>query len=137
MSVVRSAGVRLDGSYLEMPQLAHEPLGPKGRPPKAADGGVVPLLAALGRDGKVFVPEGQAGIDPVGCLHHALLQRARQRVTHVDHHAVWLDPEIGDAEQLTPLLGPFPAAGMEGYPVSTYVNSPGNDSPRCIEPLAE
>jgi len=51
--------------------------------------------------------------------------------------ALWLDPAIEDAERLTPLLGPFPAAGMEGFPVSTYVNSPGNDTPRCIEPLAE
>lgn len=51
--------------------------------------------------------------------------------------AIWLDPAIEDAERLTPLLGPFPAAGMEGFPVSTFVNSPGNDTPRCIEPLTE
>lgn len=51
--------------------------------------------------------------------------------------ATWLDPGIEEADRLTPLLGPFPAKGMEGYPVSTYVNSPGNDTPRCIEPLAE
>lgn len=51
--------------------------------------------------------------------------------------AVWLDPAIEEAEQLQPLLGPFPAAGMEAYPVSTFVNSPGNDTPRCIEPLVE
>jgi putative SOS response-associated peptidase YedK len=51
--------------------------------------------------------------------------------------ATWLDPAIEEADRLTPLLGPFPTTGMEGYPVSTYVNSPGNDTPRCIEPLAE
>jgi putative SOS response-associated peptidase YedK len=51
--------------------------------------------------------------------------------------ATWLDPAIEDAERLTPLLGPFPTSGMEAYPVSTYVNSPGNDTPRCIEPLVE
>jgi putative SOS response-associated peptidase YedK len=51
--------------------------------------------------------------------------------------AIWLDPAIEDAERLTPLLGPFPTSGMEAYPVSTYVNSPGNDTPRCIEPLVE
>jgi putative SOS response-associated peptidase YedK len=57
----------------------------------------------------------------------------------LDHEgmAIWLDPAIEDPEQLTQLLGPFPAAGMEAYPVSTYVNSPGNDTPRCIEPLVE
>lgn len=49
----------------------------------------------------------------------------------------WLDPGIVDGERLIPLLGPLPAERMEGYPVSTFVNSPGNDSPRCIEPLAE
>ena len=49
----------------------------------------------------------------------------------------WLDPGIQDPAELIPLLDAFPAGEMEGYPVSTFVNSPGNDSPRCIAPLPE
>ncbi len=49
----------------------------------------------------------------------------------------WLDPTIEDPAKLTPLLDAFPAGEMEGYAVSTFVNSPGNDSPRCIEPISE
>jgi putative SOS response-associated peptidase YedK len=48
-------------------------------------------------------------------------------------YARWLDPggrELGD------LLVPS-ANGLVTYPVSTLVNSPANDGPRCIEPIAE
>jgi putative SOS response-associated peptidase YedK len=48
-------------------------------------------------------------------------------------HARWLDPSGRD---LTDLLIPF-ANGLVAYPVSTLVNSPANDDPRCIEPVAE
>ena len=33
-------------------------------------------------------------------------------------------------------LGPYPSAKMTAYPVSTLVNRPSNDDPRCIEPIA-
>jgi putative SOS response-associated peptidase YedK len=36
---------------------------------------------------------------------------------------------------LKALLRPYPAEEMDLYPVSRWVNSPGNDDPRCIEPL--
>lgn len=52
-----------------------------------------------------------------------------------EHYELWLDPEVHDREALEAVLGPFPAEGMEAYPVSTLVNSPKNDEPRCIEPL--
>lgn len=50
---------------------------------------------------------------------------------------LWLDPEVQQAEQLQPLLGPYLPGGMEAYPVSRWVNSPRNDDPRCIEPLPQ
>ena len=34
-------------------------------------------------------------------------------------------------------LGPYPAEGMGVHPVSTLVNKPANDDPRCIEPIAD
>ena len=33
-------------------------------------------------------------------------------------------------------LAPYPADGMTAHPVSTFVNRPANDDPRCVEPVA-
>lgn len=52
-------------------------------------------------------------------------------------YAQWLDPGEQPAEGLLPLLQPYPAEAMQAFPVSRLVNSPGNDSPQCILPLAE
>jgi putative SOS response-associated peptidase YedK len=52
-----------------------------------------------------------------------------------EHHAGWLATGA-TASDLTGMLTPFPAAEMEAYPVSTWVNSPAHDDPRCLEPLA-
>jgi putative SOS response-associated peptidase YedK len=49
---------------------------------------------------------------------------------------LWLDPKVQDPAILLPLLTPYPAEEMEAYPVSTQVNSPANDGPECIEPMA-
>ena len=51
------------------------------------------------------------------------------------HFAEWLAPEPLAAQRLDELLAPFPTEGMESFPVGRRVNSPGNDDPRCIEPL--
>jgi putative SOS response-associated peptidase YedK len=52
-----------------------------------------------------------------------------------ERHAEWLDP-AAEPSSLAALLEPFPAAEMEAYPVSTWVNAPQHDDPRCIEPLS-
>lgn len=49
-------------------------------------------------------------------------------------YARWLEPGAATPESLNPLIKPFPAAEMEGYPVSTLVNSPANDRAECILP---
>ena len=46
---------------------------------------------------------------------------------------LWLDPAVKDPRKLQELLIPYPAEEMEAYPVSTLVNSPGNDTAGCIE----
>ena len=46
---------------------------------------------------------------------------------------LWLDPAIKDPSRLQSLLVPFPAEGMEAYPVGTLVNSPNADDDRCVE----
>lgn len=51
-------------------------------------------------------------------------------------YALWLDPQVQQVERLQPLLQPYPAQEMIAYPVSRRVNSPANDDPLCIEPLA-
>jgi putative SOS response-associated peptidase YedK len=50
---------------------------------------------------------------------------------------LWLDPEVQQPDLIQPLLRPYAALEMEAYPVSRFVNSPGNDSPTCIEPLLD
>lgn len=54
-----------------------------------------------------------------------------------DAYDRWLDPDNQDAIAIRTMLGPFPAEQMTAYAVSPHVNNPGNDDPRCIEPLAE
>jgi putative SOS response-associated peptidase YedK len=45
----------------------------------------------------------------------------------------WFDPQLDDPMKLQALLKPYPAEEMTAFPVSTFVNSPRNKSPRCIE----
>ncbi len=52
-----------------------------------------------------------------------------------EQRARWLDPDWSDRAPLEELLQPYDPAAMEIYPVSRLVNSPRNDSPRCIEPV--
>ncbi len=54
-----------------------------------------------------------------------------------DDYALWLDPTVQKPELLQPLLHPFPPQEMEAYAVSRFVNSPDNDTPKCIEPLPD
>ena len=44
----------------------------------------------------------------------------------------WLDPE----QSVDEMLSPYPVELMICHPVSTRVNSPKNDDPKCIEPLS-
>jgi putative SOS response-associated peptidase YedK len=53
-----------------------------------------------------------------------------------DDYALWLDPANERPEQLASLLEPYRGDAMIAYPVSTLVNSPAHDDPRCIEPAA-
>jgi putative SOS response-associated peptidase YedK len=49
-------------------------------------------------------------------------------------HAAWLDPASDLAAHLTPLLRPFAAARMDGYPVGPAVNRAGTDGPELVAP---
>jgi putative SOS response-associated peptidase YedK len=47
----------------------------------------------------------------------------------------WLDSDP-KLDTLQALLCPYKAQDLEAYPVSTYVNSPKNRGPKCLEPAA-
>ena len=46
---------------------------------------------------------------------------------------LWLDPEFTDKQRLLDLLKPYQQGQMVATPVSTLVNNPRNESPRCVE----
>ncbi len=52
-----------------------------------------------------------------------------------DTYSQWLDPAPQSPDRLNNLLAPYPAGEMEAYPVSTLVNSPGNDREECVAPV--
>jgi putative SOS response-associated peptidase YedK len=53
-----------------------------------------------------------------------------------ESEALWLDPEERDTAMLSELLLPYDSDRMEAYEVSTLVNSPRNNFPEVIEPVA-
>jgi putative SOS response-associated peptidase YedK len=52
-----------------------------------------------------------------------------------DAYPIWLDTGEQDPARLSSLLVPYPASEMLAFPVSTLVNSPANDTPKCIVPV--
>jgi putative SOS response-associated peptidase YedK len=48
----------------------------------------------------------------------------------------WLDPQAENSSELQSLLKAYPGEMMTAYPVSTLVNSPANDIPAVIQPMA-
>jgi len=49
--------------------------------------------------------------------------------------AAWLDPAQKDPAALQPLLRPYPSETLRGCEVSTWVNSPANNTPQCVLPM--
>jgi putative SOS response-associated peptidase YedK len=50
-----------------------------------------------------------------------------------ENFETWLDPLEREPEVFSSFFKPFPADKMQTYPVSTFVNSPKNNSPQCIQ----
>jgi putative SOS response-associated peptidase YedK len=53
-----------------------------------------------------------------------------------DYHQ-WLDPGILDAKGVAAPLRPLSAERMTAYPVTTLVNNPRNQDPKCVQPRGE
>jgi putative SOS response-associated peptidase YedK len=58
-------------------------------------------------------------------------------IVRPENYDLWLDAGVRSAERLLPLLRPYPREEMTAYSVGLMVNSPSNDSPRCVEPARE
>jgi putative SOS response-associated peptidase YedK len=56
-------------------------------------------------------------------------------IVPADQYDLWLDPACQDSERLMNVLRPYSSDDMLAYPVSTFVNSPRNNTEKCIEPL--
>lgn len=52
-----------------------------------------------------------------------------------ENWAEWINPKNKDRECLRSLLTPAPEGGMQCWRVGPYVNNPGNEDKRCIEPV--
>lgn len=48
---------------------------------------------------------------------------------------IWLDPAVS-RDKLQGIIRPAARGRFEAYPVSTYVNRPANEGPKCVEPDA-
>jgi putative SOS response-associated peptidase YedK len=51
-----------------------------------------------------------------------------------EDHAAWLNPGRQHADELRPLLAPFPAELMTAFPVGAWVSDARHEGPRCLEP---
>ncbi len=85
----------------------------------APDGGEIPTCAII------TVPANEV-VAPVHPRMPAILP--------AEAYAAWLDPGERTPEELQPLLRPYPAQALRGYPVSPRVNDPRFDDPACLEP---
>jgi putative SOS response-associated peptidase YedK len=50
------------------------------------------------------------------------------------HYDLWLDYRVSDKQEIMQYLNSAPSSQLTAYPVSTWVNSPGNNGERCIQP---
>jgi putative SOS response-associated peptidase YedK len=117
---------------------------------KAEAGGKTPFLIRR-RDGEPFAmaglwerwqdPEGEAIesctvlVTDANALVSAIHDRMPVVLDPVDY-AAWLDPETKDVARLRARLRPADPEPWELRPVSRRVNSPKNDGPELLEPVA-
>lgn len=51
-----------------------------------------------------------------------------------EHYREWLDPTV-PGDELSSLIGPYPSADMEAWPVSRAVSRSSNEGPELVEPM--
>lgn len=129
--------IAVDGFY-EWQAIA----GQKAKQPFLISVKNVPAFAFAGLAEHWVSPEG-APVDTCAIITttaNSLMQSIHDRMPVILDPAdydMWLDPARQDPEELLPLLKQFPAGRMQAVPVSTLVNSPRNELPDCVVPLAD
>ena len=73
-----------------------------------------------------------AASDSIREIHHRM-----PIILHPDAFYEWLNPNNQDTSKLEMLLREQTVQEFIAYPVSTYVNSPKNNDPKCIRPEEE
>ncbi len=66
---------------------------------------------------------------------NALMEKLHHRMPVIlppDIFDEWLEPRPLATDRLDEILVPHSAEAMQAYPVSRYVNKPGNDGPECL-----
>jgi putative SOS response-associated peptidase YedK len=58
-------------------------------------------------------------------------------IIRAEDYRQWLAPNERPTDELAAMLKPYPEAEMEAFPVSKMVNSPANESAKCIDPETE
>lgn len=104
------------------------------------DGGLI-SMAGLWECNKKL--EGQKG--PL-CSVTILTTAANQTTKHIHHrmpvivepkdHHLWLDPQVSESERFASIFTPVSDDLLSIRAVSKFVNSPRNDSPKCVEDAA-
>ena len=60
-------------------------------------------------------------------------ERVLESVWQKGRNEVWLNPDVTDPQELTPLLHPYTVKALKFYPVSKAVNRAGVESPELIQ----
>ncbi len=50
-----------------------------------------------------------------------------------EHFDTWIDPKT-PLDRAQAMLAPYAPEAMRSYPITRYVNSPGNDDPHVLDP---
>jgi putative SOS response-associated peptidase YedK len=69
---------------------------------------------------------------------NALMETIHNRMPVIlpeQSYASWLSPTLNNTVYLSGFLAPYPAEEMEAIPVSSLVNNPRHEDPRCIHSL--
>lgn len=92
---------------------------------------------------ETWTPPGQPPLETCTIITtsaNSLLEDLHHRMPVIlpeEHHAAWLDPQNRNLKELETLLQTCPSENMIKTPVSNLVNSAGNDSPDCMQPVKE
>ena len=100
------------------------------------EGKLIPLAGLWDKwrspEGKTIFSYTVVTTEPMDSIAH-IHNRMPVILSH-EHLDIWTNTTVHPHKDALQLLKPYPGT-LEAYPVSTFVNSPRNNSPVCIEPV--